>query len=62
MNEQLELLMMGLLKLAGKENCSLIRATSLWTLEKLYPSYNTNDQIIASCLAMIFEGVHVSSN
>ena len=53
--------MMGLLKLAGKYNCSLIRATSLWTLEKLYPSYNTNDQMIASCLTIIFEGVHVSS-
>lgn len=61
MNEHLEQLLMGLLKLASKENCSLIRATSLWTLEKLYPSYNTHDQMVASCLAVIFDGVHVNS-
>jgi hypothetical protein len=61
MGEDLEHIVAFLLERAGSKSCTLVRATSLWTLEKLLPAIKDFSNVVASCLQLVFSGVQLHS-
>jgi hypothetical protein len=57
MGEDLQQSLLFLLEKASHRNCTLVRATSLWALEKLLPAYKDYENIVGQCLGLVFEGV-----
>lgn len=57
MEPHLQQLAAFLVEKASQRNCALIRATSLWTLEKLVPVLKDHNEIVSECLGLVFEGI-----
>ena len=45
----------------GSQGSTLVRATSLWALEKLLPAFKDHGQIVGGCLGLVFAGAQGSA-
>lgn len=57
MTDDLQGLVLFLLERAAEGSPALVRASSIWTLEKLYPAFHTNSAAVLQCLKLIFSGM-----
>jgi hypothetical protein len=46
-----------LMHCSSGQSCALVRATSLWALEKLLPAFKEEDETVKRCLLAVLEGV-----